>query len=379
MRCDVVVVGAGPAGALAAREIARAGGEVLLVDRSGFPRRKVCGCCLGAGALAALTRVGLGGLPRRLGAVPLRTFVPTAGGRSASLSLPGGCAVSREALDQALVDAAVREGAEFRSGVLARLGRVEGGRRVVEIVRGQAVTEVFARVVLDASGLGSGLTEPGGPKARVAHHSRVGLGATFDDADYPVRAGELRMAVGTAGYVGLVRIEQNRLNVAAAVDPAALGHGGASPGEAIAALLAEAGLPGLSAPSSASWRGTPPLTRTPHAVEAERVLRLGDAAGYVEPFTGEGMCWAMSTAVAVAPLALAGVDRWRPSLAGAWRRYDRAELGGARRLCRTIVPALRSRGVVRGALVTLGLFPALAGPFVRRAARHPPFSVSYSS
>src|SRR5207253_6673651 len=67
----VLVVGAGPAGATAARELARRGVEVLLVDRAMFPRWKVCGCCLNGNALATLERIGLGNLPRQQGATPL--------------------------------------------------------------------------------------------------------------------------------------------------------------------------------------------------------------------------------------------------------------------------------------------------------------------
>ena len=52
---DVIVVGAGPAGSLTARELARLGRRVLLVDKASFPRPKVCGCCLSGSALAALS------------------------------------------------------------------------------------------------------------------------------------------------------------------------------------------------------------------------------------------------------------------------------------------------------------------------------------
>ncbi|HEY7428386.1 MAG TPA: FAD-dependent oxidoreductase, partial [Gemmataceae bacterium] len=57
---DVVVVGAGPAGAMAAHELARRGCAVLLVDRAAFPRWKVCGCCLNGHALVTLQAAGLG-------------------------------------------------------------------------------------------------------------------------------------------------------------------------------------------------------------------------------------------------------------------------------------------------------------------------------
>ena len=68
---DVLVVGAGPAGAVAAHELARRGARVLLADRVDFPRGKVCGGCLSVRGLGVLNQLGLGDLPKRLGAVPL--------------------------------------------------------------------------------------------------------------------------------------------------------------------------------------------------------------------------------------------------------------------------------------------------------------------
>ena len=66
-RWDVIVVGAGPGGALLAGLLARSGKQVLLVDKGEFPRHKVCGCCLNGTSLAVLERCGLGSLVLKLG------------------------------------------------------------------------------------------------------------------------------------------------------------------------------------------------------------------------------------------------------------------------------------------------------------------------
>ena len=105
---DAVVVGAGPAGALAARESARRGLRVLLVDREAFPRWKVCGCCLSGRALGTLAGVGLADLPHRHGALPLREVRLAARHRDAVVALPDGVALSRQTLDAALVEAGIR-------------------------------------------------------------------------------------------------------------------------------------------------------------------------------------------------------------------------------------------------------------------------------
>src|SRR5262249_60089661 len=102
-----LVGGAGPAGSAAARQLARRGVGVLLVDRAAFPRVKVCGCCLSGAALAALASAGLAGLPQACGAVPLEQVLLAAGRRSAAGSMAGGVSLSRERFDAALVEAAV--------------------------------------------------------------------------------------------------------------------------------------------------------------------------------------------------------------------------------------------------------------------------------
>ena len=117
---EAVVVGAGPAGSLAARQLAQAGVRVLLVDRAAFPRWKVCGCCLNSGALTTLHSVGLGHLASHRGAVSLGRVCLAVGGRSALLPLPPGAALSREVFDAALVESAVEAGAAFLPQTQAR-------------------------------------------------------------------------------------------------------------------------------------------------------------------------------------------------------------------------------------------------------------------
>src|SRR5262245_35586011 len=121
---DAVVVGAGPAGSVTARELARGGARVLLVDKATFPRPKVCGCCLNRATLAALDAVGLGHVPSRCGAVPLDRVKLAAGRLSAEVRLPGGVAVSREAFDAALVEEAVKVGVTFHPNTFWRAGGV---------------------------------------------------------------------------------------------------------------------------------------------------------------------------------------------------------------------------------------------------------------
>jgi len=125
------------------------------------------------------------------------------------------------------------------------------------------------------------------------------------------------MACGAGGYVGLVRLEDGRLNIAAAFDSQALravGHAG----RLATNILREAGLPPVPDILQRAWKGTPRLTRHANLLTAERLFVLGDAASFVEPFTGEGISWALRSAIAVAPLTARAVHDWKPDLEKEW-------------------------------------------------------------
>ncbi len=119
MTWDAIVIGAGPAGSVTARELARRGCRVLMVDKAAFPRAKVCGCCLNGAAVGTLEHLGLGHVLE--GAVPLDRVTVAAGSRTADLRLPRGVALSREVFDARLIDEAVKAGVEFRQETVVKL------------------------------------------------------------------------------------------------------------------------------------------------------------------------------------------------------------------------------------------------------------------
>lgn len=365
---DAVVVGAGPAGAVASRELSRAGLAVLLVDKANFPRRKVCGCCLNAAALATLDRVGLGNLTRECGAVPLTGVRLAAGGRSAGIALPGGVALSREAFDVALIRAAIAAGVSFLPGTSAKLGAREGEFRCVDL----AGTPTRTRVVVAADGLAGGLTAADANRPVVRPRSRIGAGTATETAPAFFGRGTIFMAVGRGGYVGLVRLEDGRLDLAAAFDPAFVRNlGGLGP--AAADVLRSAGFPPVPGIAELPWRGTPALTRHAARVAGDGWFAVGDAAGYVEPFTGEGMAWAVASGAAVAPVVVRAVGSpARESHARTWAAAHARAVRDRQGVCRAAAWVLRSPTLCRVAVSALSLVPRLAGPVVGRLNRPPP-------
>ena len=372
---DAVVVGAGPAGTMTALELARRDLSVLVVERQPMPRWKVCGACLSPGTLELL---GEAGLPEPLDGVPLRRLRLAAWSTEACVPLSGSMAVSRRSFDQMLLSAARKAGVVAMTPARARLGPIDGSTRIVRIERAEGDLEVAARVVIDAGGLGGGLSAAkGGGGDRLTPGSRIGVGAVFAPDTAAYARGEIHMVVGEGGYVGLVRVADGSLTVAAALDPSWLREH-ASPGDAVAALLRTAGSPTLPERPSVGWKGTRALTRSPRTRGRERVFAVGDAAGYVEPFTGEGISWALAGARALAPLAARAARGWDPALLVAWDRAHSQSMARAQRLCRAVAWTSRRPRLVLSTLRLLARLPAVAGPFVRRAGAAPVVRLSVS-
>jgi flavin-dependent dehydrogenase len=362
---DAIVVGAGVAGSVAAYGLAHAGLSVLLVDKATFPRWKVCGACLNPGSLAALDRVGLGELPDRCGAVPVSKMHLAVPGRRAEISLPGWKVLSRERFDAALAEAACEVGAAFLSGACASLNGTDADARALLLRRDNEQESVRTRLVVAADGLGGRLlTGENGCELTPTADSRVGVGVVAEDAPDCYRADVIFMAYGPGGYVGLARREDGRLNIAAALDVARL-RASDDPGMAVAQLLNAVGWPALPNLSDLPWRGTPALTRHANRPAAERLLAIGDAAGYVEPFTGEGIGWALASGTAVVPFAAAAIERWHLSVADAWSEWHRHTAPRRQRLCRSIAWLSRHPRLAGAAVSLLSRWPWLAAPLVR--------------
>lgn len=352
---DVLVIGAGPAGSIAALGLARAGVRTLLIDRDQFPRPKLCGGCLTYSGTAMLGSLGLGELPVLRDAQRVEQVHLRSSSSSLILAIPPYLVIDRAELDPALVSACVSAGADFLDRTQAA---VDASGAVTLRTGTLDPWTITPKVVLVADGLkGQSLREHPAFSWFVARNPRVGLGAMASALPVGCSPTAITMLCGQSGYAGIAPLHDGRAVIAAAADPAWVASNRSGP--PLRSLLAELGLELDHDLHLSTTPGAPSLMRRRSSVEAEgRIFVLGDAAGYVEPFTGEGMTWAIRSALDVVPHALAALQGRYKS--GDWSACSRN--GHFRRvlLCRTSSRLLRSETGVRSLIRLCSTRPVAA-------------------
>lgn len=369
---DIVVIGGGPAGCAAALSLkagpATADREIVVVERDSFPRYKVCGCCFNGTAVNVLASLGISDIVTHVSAVPLKTWVGSFQGRKIQVDLPTGWAVSRAALDFQLFNQVIASGVEVVQPARAKVTEVGPDKVTVHVeAQESSLLTLRASHVIVAAGLGAQIPESYLPWKRVPA-GPIGIGAVVSSECGNFEPGIIYMAVGDSGYVGAVQLEDGQIDLAAAVYSPKRSASGISCGEQVERLLAESGFGWSGLDASIRWQGTPPLTRQRVAGHG-RLIAVGDAAGYVEPFTGEGMAWGLQTGV-LAARAIAKVGRSHATAGDIYQKLYDSHLSRQRIPCRLLSKALR-HALSRNLLFrTLRLAPWMASPMVRWMNQH---------
>jgi len=313
---DVIIAGAGPAGTLAALVLARAGARVLVVDRETFPRDKLCGDTLNPGALSLLGSLDLGGGP--LDAAPrLAGMVVTGAGTRVVARYGGGTAgvaLSRRVFDAWLLDEAVRAGARFEGGLVVR-GPLMGEANGAAVVRGLTMSRrgapsrplrVPAALVIAADGRRSVVARALGLAVHPRSPRRWAFGAYLSGVAEISDLGEMHIAAGR--YVGIAPLGGGVANVCVVTGPRPDGR---SPIEVMRNAIARAGrlqrrFQGASFVSDVRVLG--PMAVGARAAGVRGALLAGDAAGFIDPMTGDGLHLAMRGGVLAARAALLGLE-----------------------------------------------------------------------
>jgi len=334
IEADVLVVGAGPAGSTAAHHLARRGVDVLLVERALFPREKACGDGLSPRAVRALLKMDVGpdepGFERVIG---IRTY-----SRTTTIELPFpeledfpnyGLTCRRVDLDELLARRAEKAGARLMErteavGVVRRDGWVTGvSVRLLEDGEDAPPVEARARFVVASDGAASKLGAHAGVR-RIARRP-LGIAARryYRIPRHPGPWFESWVDLWEAdsqlpGYGWLFPLADGTANLGAGLLNTFKGFKDISAQRLFAAFAKM--MPenwGVSEETAVGDVMSGPLpmgfNRAPSAVPG--MLLIGDAAGMVNPFNGEGIAYAMESGEVAAELVHEAIVRDRPALA----------------------------------------------------------------
>ena len=316
---DVAIAGAGPAGALAATILARAGLRVRVFDRARFPRHKLCGDTLNPGALAVLRRhADLSALIDQ--SDPIYGMLLTGpGGVRVRGEYGGGTAgrsITRKVLDQWLIERAIAAGATVEQDVAIRDVAI-ADQRIAGVIaagrHGHATTHP-ARIVIAADGRRSAIAIGRGLSRQPARPRRWAIGGYFSDVSGVTSLGEMHVRRGH--YIGVAPVPGGLTNVCLVVPsppsrgrfggtgPLGLGGFGAATSDRRLARPAETLRQMLQSDPELSERFVnaravaAPVMLGPMAVDATSagepgLLLAGDAAGFIDPMTGDGLRFAL--------------------------------------------------------------------------------------
>ena len=318
---DVLVVGAGPAGSTAALVLARAGVRVRLVDRARFPRDKLCGDTLNPGTLAMLDRLGIAA-PIRRSALPITGMDLTGpGGACVSADYPRGIhgvSLTRRDLDLMLLEAAIAAGACFESDVVVRAPLTTADTsRVVGVHAAASGDErnVHARVVIAADGRHSRLAFGLGLASYAPAPKRWAFGAYFGDVADLSSHGE--MHIRTDGYIGIAPLPGGIANVCVVRELKNVFR--AQHADVDTSVRRAVDSDPVLAPRFTRARQISGVTSLgPLAVDASGagypgLLVAGDAAGFVDPMTGDGLRFAIRGGELAAEAALRELSTGAPA------------------------------------------------------------------
>jgi flavin-dependent dehydrogenase len=350
MRCDALVIGGGPAGAACAIALARAGHEVVVLEKSRFPRRKVCGEFLAASGIRRLEALGVGEAFAAMAGPPVRRVALWTSRASFTAALPqrhgAPRALGRDALDALLLDSARRSGARVLQPMQAMSLERRAGRFICRAAerRGAPTIEIEARTAIAASGS----WQPPG--------ELVGFQAHFRGAALPPASIVLLPFAG--GYAGLVERAGGQATLACCVKRAALERlraDGASAGDALLQQLlsqsADLRRAFAGATREGAWLAAGPLRPGRRPLYRDGVFAVGNAAAEAHPVVGEGIAMAVGSAALLC-------EQLAPALGGDFS--SSAEQAAAARYSRLWKKAFAVRLWTSQRLGALAMLPSAA-------------------
>jgi menaquinone-9 beta-reductase len=302
-RVDVAIIGGSLAGATCVRELAKRGVEAVAFERDEFPREKVCGGFVSPGAVGILQEIGMLEAVKSAGATEVHAARVRTSGAQCTFELPGiGLGISRKAVDD----------------VFGRHPGIERGH--VRTVNGRTLvvddSEVVAKVIVDAAGKLSRFT---------THKSMAEFGVHFYEPMTP--GGFIDFWFFEDGYGGSVAVEEGRSNCCFLINKDALPRYITKPGCTVTGPVA-------------------------YDSEPSQWIAIGDAAGMIDPFCGEGIRHALDTGRMAARVIAEGLASGRTDaeMRSQYVQEREARWGRKRTLARWARRVVRRPEVLRRAL-----------------------------
>jgi flavin-dependent dehydrogenase len=334
---DVIIIGGGPAGSTAATTLAQAGRKVLVLEKAKFPRFHIGESLLPYNRqifedLGVWPKIAAAGFTKKRGA----QFVMGNGSRCNRLNFSAGSftefpeavQVERATFDQILLDHSREHGAEVREESTVIKHQVEADRVIIDYRAADGVEhQVSARYLIDASGLNNFTANRESLREYYAEHKKLAIFGHFEGVDMPTgdEAGDILIIRRENSWVWMIPLAENKTSVGLVIDAADFKALSLSPHEAFDHAVATTPvvhkrfanatrLDELHVIVDFSYKNS--------RLASPRVLRVGDASGFIDPMFSSGVLLAMTSGQQGAQAIHQALDTGE-ALTAAMKRYEK--------------------------------------------------------
>lgn len=370
---DVIIAGAGPAGSSLAIRLAQTGRSVLLIEKSSFPRPKLCGEFISPECLPCFAELGMLEKIDLAGCNLKQTAFYSNGGRSVAVPSEwfrdGSAAVglSRAVMDNLLLERARDAGTEVMPGTeVAAITDVDLTTRSVRVKRHGSETEFTTGLLIDATGRARAVSRIAAPM-KAMRADFVAFKNHFTNVELAKETCEIYSY--RDGYGGCLRVENDLYNLCFIVRASAVKRFGGNADQVMQKVVKSnkrAAVTLIDAKTAADWLAVP-ISRYGRAelAPAEGILAIGDAGAFIDPFTGSGILMALESAK-IAAECICRAEGNFDALSADYKKQHAAAFNERLQFSSILRHAAFMPAIADTLIATLSHSPFLASRFTRR-------------